>query len=290
MANIQFDTVFVVIFAPANFLSMTNNQVVVVIPVYNTALSDNQMESLLRITYILKNYPITFVKPVDLDISSLTAQFPQLNTESFENHFFKGIAGYNRLMLTHGFYKRFAAYKYMLIAQLDAYVFRDELEAWCDKDYDYIGAPWLVRPLYHFFLFRFCSYLKRKYCERFHKPNSQITQNKIGNGGFSLRKIASHLQVTQELEPLIEHYLSKKHHIYHEDVFFAVEPNRNGLQFSYPTTIEALSFSFDKYPKWCYRLNHYRLPFGCHGWDKPKMYSFWKYFIFPGIQSKEVAQ
>ena len=31
----------------------------------------------------------------------------------------------------------------MLIYQLDAYVFKDELLNWANKGYDYIGAPWL---------------------------------------------------------------------------------------------------------------------------------------------------
>jgi hypothetical protein len=44
-------------------------------------------------------------------------------------------------MLSIDFYKRFRDYKFILIYQLDAYVFRDELEYWCEQDYDFIGAP-----------------------------------------------------------------------------------------------------------------------------------------------------
>ena len=31
----------------------------------------------------------------------------------------------------------------MLIYQLDAFVFQDDLAYWCQQNYDYIGAPWL---------------------------------------------------------------------------------------------------------------------------------------------------
>lgn len=53
-------------------------------------------------------------------------------------------------MLSAEFYDRFAAYEYVLIYQLDAFVFADRLAEFCQMGYDYIGAP--VRrltPLWH---------------------------------------------------------------------------------------------------------------------------------------------
>lgn len=56
--------------------------------------------------------------------------------------------GYNRLMLSEDLYSAFSNYEYILICQSDAYIFRDELKEWCEAGYDYVGAPWLRRPLY----------------------------------------------------------------------------------------------------------------------------------------------
>ncbi|MFI3267997.1 MAG: DUF5672 family protein [Rikenellaceae bacterium] len=234
-----------------------------------------------------EKYPITIVKPCSLNIDSITEKYKNLLIETFEDSFFKNIAGYNRLMLSEEFYSRFIDYKFILIAQTDCYIFKSDLSVWCEKDYDYIGAPWLVRPIYKFPLLRLTSYLKRKYCDIMNKPNSQISNNKVGNGGLSLRKIQSHIEVTQKLRNIADAYLNypKRTAIFNEDVFFAIEPNRNGLSFKYPDTMEALDFSFDKYPRLCNKLIEGREPMGCHGWYKRKMIGYWKPIILGNSQN-----
>jgi hypothetical protein len=216
------------------------------------------------------------IHPRSLDVSGLKTTLPTTRFEAFEDRYFAGISGYNALMLSPCFYERFADSTYILIHQLDAYVFRDELEYWCAQGYDYIGAPWLVRPVYRFPLFRLASWLKKQYCLATGTPNGQITRYRVGNGGFSLRKVSSHLKATRDLSKVIEFYLAHKHnHIFHEDVFFAVEVNRHQMGFHYPHYMEALKFSFDKYPALCFRLNGNQLPFGCHSWYGRKMKRFW---------------
>lgn len=237
--------------------------VTVIIPLYTEHLTDNEWVSLHQTCRVLGNYPITVVKPQGLSLTRLPALYPNLRVESFDDGFFKNIRGYNRLMLSPDFYVRFNAFEYILIAQLDAYVFTDQLAAWCAKGYDYVGAPWLVKSFYRWVPWH------RKF----------ITDNRVGNGGFSLRKVASHWQAVTQLASVLPPYLEAAHHWYHEDVFFAVEPNRHGLGFRYPDPAEALQFSFDKYPHLCYKRNHRQLPFGCHGWDKRKMKRFWKKHI-----------
>ena len=108
------------------------------------------------------------------------------------------------------------------------------------------------------------------------KTSKQDLYGKIGNGGLSLRKVASHYRVTCEQNERIDHYLAqKRYHLYNEDVFWATEANG----FTYPKVKEAIRFSFDKYPGYCYKLNNWQLPFGCHSWYKRKMKKFWMDFI-----------
>src|SRR6185312_14561683 len=64
-------------------------------------------------------------------------------------------------------------YKYILFYELDAWVFRDELNYWCTKGYDYIGAPWLD------------------------SSTKQIVG--VGNGGFSLRKVNSSIRIFKRM-------------------------------------------------------------------------------------------
>ena len=61
---------------------------------------------------------------------------------AFNDTYFESIYGYNQLMLNVEFYEAFSK-KYILIYQTDAFIFKDDLNYWCEKDYDYIGAPWI---------------------------------------------------------------------------------------------------------------------------------------------------
>ena len=148
------------------------NSVVVIVPVYKTCLSADEKVSFLQTLRMLGNHPICIVCPETLNFAineiEVCEDFISVFVERFPNVFFEGISGYNRLLLSEEFYARFAEYDYMLICQLDAYVFRDELLEWCSKGYDYIGAPLFG---YHF----------------------DIEHGKVGNGGFCLRRVKAYL-------------------------------------------------------------------------------------------------
>ena len=252
------------------------NLVKVVIPIYQASLSQQERKSLLQVYKILQMHPLVVIKPNHLDLSELATEFPKLSFISFADFYFKGISGYNRLMLAKEFYERFLDCTYILIYKLDAYVFRDELKEWCNKGYDYIGAPWLQRPVYKLPVIAEIMQLIHSYHKFKGKPSKQDLYGKIGNGGLSLRKVASHYRVTCEQKERIDHYLAqKRYHLYNEDVFWATEANG----FTYPKVKEAIRFSFDKYPSYCYKLNNWQLPFGCHSWYKRKMKKFWMDFI-----------
>ena len=251
----------------------TSSLVKIVIPIYTTKINFFEEISLQRVCQILHSYPLVVIKPQSLDLSPIPEKYPALTIENFADDYFRSIAGYNRLMLSEEFYRRFEDNEYILICQLDAYIFRDELTEWCEKGYDYIGAPWLVRPIYR-------SFPMKQYRWLFRSAATRATDFKVGNGGLSLRKVSSHLKAVQQLKDVIEDFLRHtKNHVFNEDVFFAVEVNRHGLNFSYPSYTEALKFSFDKYPELCYKLNHEQLPFGCHSWFKKKMFKFWSKII-----------
>lgn len=255
---------------------MEKSQLVkIIVPVYKTQLNPFERISLEQNNRVLNAYPRIFIKPQSLDISELLRDFPAFSVESFDDTYFTSIQSYNRLMMSPELYQRFSDAEYMLLCQLDAYIFRDELTEWCQKGYDYIGAPW-IKP--------FPNSLPivqtlRKWIYRSKKVNIDY---KVGNGGLSLRKINKHLEVVTLLQDAIQHYLFHTHSDhYNEDVFFATEVNKYGLNFNYPTWKEALRFSFDKRPRLCYQTNHCQLPFGCHNWYKKKELKFWQPIILP---------
>ena len=127
---------------------MSEKQAIIVIPVYTTQLTVSEHAALRQCFDILSSYPKCFVKPESLDITSLVRDYPANHIVPFPDTYFKGIAGYNRLMMSPEFYETFAQWEYILIYQTDAWVFSDRLSEWCSKGYDYIGAPWIPKPKY----------------------------------------------------------------------------------------------------------------------------------------------
>jgi hypothetical protein len=254
---------------------MNQTLVKIVIPVYKNENDLYEQKSLNQCCKILSDYPVVFVKPQSLDITNLKKDYPQTGEENFADNYFESIVSYNRLMTSAEFYSRFSDCKYILIYQLDAFVFRDELKQWCLKDYDYIGAPWLLKPKYHRFHLYIFLRIKALYYYFVNRPFRKIMLgDKIGNGGFSLRKVSSHLRVTIEKQSKINSFLerSKEYSEFNEDAFWGTQ----NPDFVYPGLREALSFSIDDYPEISFQQNQNKLPFGCHGWSKPLKIDFWK--------------
>lgn len=254
---------------------MTDIKTAVVIPVYRNRLSELERRSLAQAYSVLNAYPLIIVKPESLDLTEIKNEFPLFSFVSFDDSCFQSIAQYNRLMLSARFYGQFREYDYILIYQTDAFVFRDELDMWAKKGYDYTGAPWLKRKVYDYPVVSQLFALGKLF-RRQGEPSKQDLYNKTGNGGFSLRKVESHYHACVKYAERIAEYLSHPgNHLYNEDVFWATEVPG----FKYPDAMEALHFSFDKYPRYSFRLTKGDLPFGCHGWYKRKMKRFWQPII-----------
>ena len=96
--------------------------------------------------------------------------------------------------------------EYILIYQLDAFVFKDELKEWCQKGYDYIGAPWIA-TIENTIWLKYFNIVARKFRSK-NKNNREQIFFKVGNGGFSLRRTSSHYSIVKENEPFITQFLN----------------------------------------------------------------------------------
>jgi hypothetical protein len=235
---------------------------------------------------------------------ALPREFSDFALKSFPLRYFTDRLAYNRLMLKERFYRAFAEYEYILIYQLDCLVFSSNLEQWCHRDWDYVGAPWLKTT---------------------DDPGQGFSA--VGNGGLSLRRVSSALRVLQSTKlvedpavlaerpgeqskfvydtlkytPLLKRTFARGKGLlhesgyhnnarwivrqmvksnYHEDYFWAFEAPKVMNDFRIPVPREALEFSFEVAPAYCFAENSGRLPFGCHAWKKhdPK---FWTPFLLP---------
>lgn len=244
---------------------MSKKQVVVVIPIYKAELSNSERISLQQCISVLANYPIVIAKPDQLNISFLLKEFPSLKTKSFQNYYFENIAGYNQLMISTGFYKSFSEYEYMLIYQLDAFVFKDNLQEWCRSGYDYIGAPGLEPE----------RLFKLQATDTKELANALSSQRPVLNGGLSLRRISSMIRYLKIYKLFFPKWVGN------EDKLFSLDARRLAplrLFIKLPHWETALQFAFEKSPAASFELNAQELPFGCHAWEKYDP-EFWKGFI-----------
>ncbi|MGA2553164.1 MAG: DUF5672 family protein [Smithella sp.] len=267
---------------------MESMQIGIIIPIYKSDLSDKEKISITRLFQVLKKYRIIFVAPQSLNIVNYKRYF-ELNNHQLirfnDKYFYQGLEGYNELMLSENFYEMFSEFRYILIYQPDAYVFRDELMEWCKEGFDYIGAPWLE------------------------DNNEQIKLNGVGNGGFSLRNIENILYIfskckiqtineeskikrrfykiqnkTIALRLKLLNLIGNKKAVYYrdkninEDGFWGLIAPKITRKFKTAPVERAITFSFDRYPDVLYEMNDYKLPFGCHAWEKRNP-EFWKKHI-----------
>lgn len=253
---------------------MEEHKKIVVMPIYTTNLSPEEILSVKRTAQMLGNYPISIVCPHGLDLSPLHTVFSPVTftAERFDPAYFTGIKSYNRLMLSQELYARYSNYDYMLLCQADVFVFRDEFDFWCNKGYDYIGGPWIAskRTWWNITVFNIKNFFKKKKksCRHFFK---------VGNGGFSLRRVATMERIVNEQRADIDHILENpnmhKHHI--EDIYFSLVAPKKLPEMKIPDYKEALDFCFDRRPHIAYKLNNNRLPFACHGFNKSNVKLFW---------------
>ncbi|QQL49184.1 DUF5672 family protein [Mucilaginibacter ginkgonis] len=246
-------------------------KVAIVIPCYKSSLTKHEEIALAQCKKILGQYPVRIAKPESLILPAEILDFADCAAVNFDDNYFADIAGYNRLMLSAEFYKRFTGFEYILIYQLDAFVFKDELENWCSKGYDYIGAPWISRksrsPLKQVLV-----NIQRNWSYRFDLkkrgvPNKYQFENRVGNGGFSLRRVSAFADLCDEMVKEIDYYLSQTAHQYNEDAFWSLEVNRHKKRLEIPVWREALEFCYETYPDRAFELTGHQLPFGCHDWD-----------------------
>lgn len=268
--------------------------IVVTIPIYKEQPNEYELVSFKQCLDILNRYRISLVVPEGLDFSLydkyLINNRIDYSIERFSSSYFENINGYNRLMLSVEFYSRFIDFDYLLIYQLDCFVFADELEKWSNYGYDYIGAPWIyVKKNKHYF-------------------------HGVGNGGLSLRNpkalklylesksvkmnvqgfwrlydkysfIKKIFRISKIFLTIFGYENSNKYYLkrigFNEDYVFGFVSQFSQFKLNIPSEQIALKFAFDSYPNFLFEQNGNKLPFGCHAWYKygDENLTFWKKYI-----------
>jgi hypothetical protein len=259
------------------------NLCIILIVAHKEKLSEAEQASLKQCYTILGNYPIKFICPKGLNVAEYKKIQSNVEFEFIDPKWQSTYKMFGRLKVVPLLYDKFKQYRYILFYELDAWVFRDELEYWCNKNYDYIGAPWL---------------------EGWNNAKQGAKVIGIGNGGFSLRKVSSHLKALhsfsyiKKTSELVKEYRSGKcslielvknlticnntfivfnNYYLHEDVFWGKIVAGNFKWFHLPIPEEAFKFSVEVLPSQ-FISDTNTLPFGCHGWNKYEP-EFWEKYI-----------
>ena len=252
------------------------NLVAVTIPIYKEEIDQKEIISLKQCIKILKQHVIIFFAPLSLNLTNYKKMCENeidFKVILFEDHYFENIAGYNNLMLSTHFYENFLDYKFILIHQLDAFVFKDELFYWCEQNYDFIGAPVLEhKNLSGEIQFlktytKFLSTLKRCF-------NIKHVVSNVGNGGFSLRKTKTCYWLLKIFRSKVKSWGANN-----EDGFFSYWGNILHPFFKLPSDDEALYFSIEHSPAESLKKLGNTMPFGCHAFEKFEPET-WKLYIY----------
>lgn len=221
----------------------------IIVPMYRKILTEFERISFCQLIKILRSFEIIMIVPEGLELPEEIRK-EKLKVKYFDRSFFQSVASYNSLMLSQAFYERFLQYEYILIYQLDAFVFSDRLRYFCDLGYDYIGAPWFSGVY---------NYADRKRKIQY-----------VGNGGLSLRRVKACIGALIHNAELLESYKGQN-----EDCFFSACDGKN---FYVAPKEVALDFSIEREVRECFKANQEMIPFGCHAWERYDL-KFWKPYI-----------
>lgn len=265
--------------------------VCVVIPVHSANPSAAELASFRQCFKILGEHPIKILIPAGLNMKAYKFDGSEFDIVNVDPLWLSSVEYYNRLKKNKLFYELFNAYDFLLTYELDGFVFIDELLAWCDKNFDYIGAPWF---------------------EGWHEAEGVKNIIGVGNSGFSLRKNSTSLSILKRILQIKYIYklclckdkqenalfrfimrLLKGHFNIsntdllprmvdfnrdNEDFFWCMLVGKTFSDYKVAPANEAIKFSFEANPQLLFEMNNRQLPFGCHAWQRYDP-AFWEKYI-----------
>ena len=187
-------------------------------------------------------------------------------------------------------------YRFLLCHEPDVFVFRDEVEQWCDTGFDYIGAPWFSgRPIYpddaHIIGVGNSGFSLRNNDAQYGRTGSWSCSRARASCGPSTRSFtrrsarrradggAQVARDRQQRQVPVPGAVSRwRNKIEHEDLFWTQQMARVLPWFKVADEDTAMRFSFEVLPHKLYEMTGHQLPFGCHGWFKFGL-EFWRPFI-----------
>ena len=260
------------------------SKIAVLIPIHQelTSHTSDERAVLEQTKKVFKDRPLFLFGPDSL-ASSFRLEEP-FEFTPFDGKYFKDKFTYSKLLCSLEFYESFASYDFVQIVQTDCWVFEDKLDHFAASGLDYVGAPWMKNGFEG-------------------KPEPELW--KVGNGGFSLRKVSSFLSVIKQIKSTkkgtypvfsdcgqglvgalkqrgirnnLKHYIKSPPG---EDIFWSIYVplvfGKDEFNVADPKT--AAHYSFETLPRYLYEsVTKGTLPIGCHNWSRNDP-DFWQTHI-----------
>jgi hypothetical protein len=239
----------------------------IVLPIYRPRLEAEVLAAVDRAFAILRHGDWYLIAPQSLDTSFYEQRYGKPIVR-FPDACLASVQNYSRLLLTDEFYAAFARYEYMLVTQDDVYVLRDDLPYWLSRRLDYIGAPW---PDGHDVPLSISSRPS---------PYGDTLRAYVGNGGFSLRRIAACRQLLAEFSEEVAWFSEKA---WAEDMFFGVF-GQLSQYFVLPNLRVAAAFAWEALLPRLHDLCRGQLPMAIHAYRKWD-HEFFMHTILPAALS-----
>ena len=221
--------------------------VAVIIMSYRSPLTEFEQISFERCINVFSKRDIFLVSPWDIpkdEYIKMNNNKANITFFNFDPKWFKSTVTYSKMLMQKWFYKLFLDYKYILIYQLDCYAFQDNLDYFMGLDYDYYGAPWV-----------WCNVFRR-----------------VGNGGFSLRKVSAMLENLEERNDL-DYINSDECNDLIEDFAYCTSfyPLKNICPFE---IADKFSFETNIFLRDADQLSFEDFPMGLHGFSKDNTFEY----------------
>ncbi len=263
-------------------MNQNKKQCVVVIPLYKKEPGELEKVS-FRHTMKVSRYDVVIICPENFDFSvyKQLAEGQEFEVKYFSDDYFTSQKSYSDLCVSECFYKAFSEYEYMLMCQLDAYLFDDDFSYYFDNKIDFVGPP-------------------------VYKGYGKATNpDYLGffNGGFCLRNIAQCQKACKEIKKFknvwklyrkrifgkrdvlrniawkFKRPFTKRTPLCSEDRFFCNFVPGYMNDFRIATYEEAFGFGFEGVPAYMLEKRGGKLPNGCHAFNRYELWEFWKNYI-----------
>lgn len=238
---------------------------VVVMPIYGSRLDGERLTAVDRALAVLRDRDWYFIAPESLPTGFYEQRYgkPILR---FADRYFTSAANSNALLLADETYAAFARYEFLLMVQDDVYLVRDDLDDWTAQPFDYVGAPW---PRGSDLALAMSAHPALR---------AHALRAYVGNGGFSLRRIAACRRLLAEFSAEAEWCRTAPRG---EDLFFALF-GQVSRAFVLPTLRVAAAFAWEVSPAWMYAFCEGDLPMAIHAYRKYEP-EFFQHTILPAV-------